>query len=333
MKQKAVFCLTEQSYQLIYGPDERRDIAACVELLDPPLCATLAGDLHAALGEVEIIFSGWGMPCLTPEVLAALPRLRVIFYGSGSIRGFMTEAAWQRGIIVCSAWAANAIPVAEFTLASIIYALKGAWRHAFAAKKNGRLLSATDIPIAGTYQSVVGLVSLGMVGHRVRELLRALEVTVLAYDPFVTADEAAALGIRLVELDDLFCRADVVSLHTPLLPQTRSMIRGAHLAAMKPYATLINTARGGLIDEQEMIAVLQARPDLTAILDVTDPEPPLPASPLYRLPNVVLTPHIAGAVGSECRRMGRYMVEELRRYVAGVPLEWQISRERAALLA
>jgi phosphoglycerate dehydrogenase-like enzyme len=102
---------------------------------------------------------------------------------------------------------------------------------------------------------------------------------------------------------------------------------------MKPGASFINTARGAIVREGEMIEVLRARPDLFAVLDVTYPEPPAPDSPLYTLPNVILTPHIAGSMDGECRRMGRYMVEELRRYVKGEPLRWGISRERAAVLA
>ncbi len=111
------------------------------------------------------------------------------------------------------------------------------------------------------------------------------------------------------------------------------MIAGHHFAAMRPGASFINTARGAVVREQEMIDVLSARPDLLAVLDVTYPEPPVPGSPLYSLPNVILTPHIAGAMGLECRRMGQAMVEELRRLLAGQPLQWSISRERAALLA
>jgi phosphoglycerate dehydrogenase-like enzyme len=108
------------------------------------------------------------------------------------------------------------------------------------------------------------------------------------------------------------------------------MITGAHIASMKQGATFINTARGAIVRENEMIEVLKQRPDLQAVLDVTYPEPPAAGSPLYTLPNVILTPHIAGSMDAECRRMGRYMVEELRRYVAGKPLRWEVTREAAA---
>jgi phosphoglycerate dehydrogenase-like enzyme len=102
---------------------------------------------------------------------------------------------------------------------------------------------------------------------------------------------------------------------------------------MKSGASFINTARGAIVREPEMVAVLQARPDLFAVLDVFDPEPPEPGSPLYALPNVFLTPHIAGSIGRECWRMGEYMLAEVRRFLAGEPLQWRVTRQSAELMA
>ena len=136
-----------------------------------------------------------------------------------------------------------------------------------------------------------------------------------------------------MSLEELFCTCDVVSLHTPNLPQTRGMITGGLLRSMKPGATFVNTARGAVVREAEMVEVLRERPDLWALLDVTDPEPPVEGSPLYSLPNVLLTPHIAGSLGPECRRMGRYMVDELRRYLAGEKLRWQVTKESVERMA
>ena len=172
-----------------------------------------------------------------------------------------------------------------------------------------------------------------MIGRLVRERLRPFDLKVLAYDPFIKPEDAAALGVTLVPLDVLFRKCDVVSLHTPWLKETEGLITGALLASMKPGATFINTARGAVVREAEMVEVLQQRPDLSAVLDVTDPEPPVANSPLYTLPNVLLTPHIAGSMARECRRMGRYMVEELDRFLTGRPLAWKIDKTKAALLA
>jgi phosphoglycerate dehydrogenase-like enzyme len=167
------------------------------------------------------------------------------------------------------------------------------------------------------------------VGRLVCERLRAFDLRLLAYDPHVSAADAAELGTELCSLEDLFERSDVVSCHAPLVEGTRGLVTGAHLAAMKPGATFVNTARGAVVRESELVDVMSARPDLEAVLDVTDPEPPAPGSPLFTLPNVLLTPHIAGSLGRERRRLGRAMVEELRNYVNGRPLRWEVTRERA----
>jgi phosphoglycerate dehydrogenase-like enzyme len=172
-----------------------------------------------------------------------------------------------------------------------------------------------------------------MIGRAMCQLLKHFDMHVLAYDPFFPAAQAASLGIEMVALDEIFRRSDVVSLHTPWLKETEGMIAGRHFDLMKPGAAFINTSRGAVVNEPEMIAVLQRRPDLFAVLDVTWPEPPVPGSPLYTLDNVVLTPHIAGSMNGECRRMGRYMVEEARRYLNGEPLLYGIDRKRAATLA
>jgi phosphoglycerate dehydrogenase-like enzyme len=172
-----------------------------------------------------------------------------------------------------------------------------------------------------------------MVGRRVCELLKPFDVKVIAYDPYVRKETADELGVELCSLDEVFLRSDVVSLHTPWLKETEKMIKGKHFMMMKSGASFINTARGAVVHEEEMIEVLAKRQDLQAVLDVTWPEPPKVGSPLYTLPNVVLTPHIAGSMDGECRRMGRYMVDELKRYINGEPLKWSITKEKAAILA
>ena len=181
--------------------------------------------------------------------------------------------------------------------------------------------------------ATVGLVSLGLIGRRVAEQLRAYDVRVLAYDPLLTAAQCAEIGVAPASLAEIFDGADIISLHTPLLPETMGFIDAALLARLRPGATLINTARGGLMREADLVTTLRARPDVQAILDVTDPEPPARDSPLYDLPNVFLTPHIAGSIGAECRRMGRAMVDEFHRYARGEPLRHTVTREQLARMA
>jgi phosphoglycerate dehydrogenase-like enzyme len=149
----------------------------------------------------------------------------------------------------------------------------------------------------------------------------------------MTDETAIELNVQPCSLEYLFANCDVVSIHTPLLPETENFINGELISSMKTNSSLINTARGALIREDEMIEVLQKRPDITAVLDVLHPEPPQPSSPLYDMDNVVITPHIAGSTGDECRRLGRYMVDELIRFVQNKPLQWAVTQERAAVLA
>lgn len=328
---KGLYLLNTDAYAKIYGEPERAAIAELVEIVAPPQTIDSVAAHPGVLADVDVIFSGWGMAKVDADFLAAAPNLKAIFYGAGSVRGFVTDALWERGIVVTSAYAANAVPVAEYTLAAILFSLKHAWYYIIGAKQTGAYPPRKPSP--GGYGSTVGLISLGMIGRMVAERLKAFDLRVIAYDPYVSVEAGVALGVEMVTLDELFRRADVVSLHTPWLPETEGMITGAHLAAMKPGATFINTARGAVVREAEMIAVLQQRPDLYAVLDVTYPEPPVPGSPLYTLPNVVLTPHIAGSMDAECRRMGQYMIAELRRYLAGEPLRWAITRERAQIMA
>ncbi len=188
-----------------------------------------------------------------------------------------------------------------------------------------------SLDFAGTYGSTVGLVSLGSIARYLLKLLQPFDLKVIAYDPY--AKQADFPDVELVSLDEVFRRADVVSLHTPWLPETEGLITGAHFAAMKPNSSFINTARGAIVREDEMIEVLQQRPDLTVLLDVTYPEPPEPNSALYTLPNVVLTPHIAGPLGGECRRIGELMLDELRGYLKDGSLSTEVYQEQLATMA
>jgi len=329
---KALYIIDEPYLPLIYGPQEQRDIAELVEICAPSQTReSIQNNLHV-LADVEVILSGWHAPLLDEAFLTAAPKLQAVFYGAGSTRYFTTEEFWKRDIVLTSAAAANAIPVAEYTQSVIVLSLKHFWRFAAHAKSGGAWGDSTR-SLPGVFRKTVGLISLGTIGRLVRERLRPFDLRVIAYDPYLTADEAARMDIRPVSLEQLFREADVVSLHTPWLKETEGMITGAHFGSMKRDATFINTARGAIVREPEMARVLLARPDLTAVLDVTHPEPPAPDSLLLRLPNIVLTPHIAGSMGAEINRLGHYMVEELRRFLAGEPLRWQIAREAAATLA
>lgn len=324
----ALYVLGAEACQATYGPQEQQRIAALVNILAPPQTPESALALPPdLLARVQLLISGWGGPTLDAAWLARTPQLRALFYGAGSVSPVMTVAAWRRGLVVTSASEANARPVAEYTLAMIILCLKHAWRLARDMRAAHASPGRDEIP--GAFERVVGLVSLGAVGRAVAALLTPFDVSILAYDPRGTTSQTEAAGVTLVSLDDLFRTSDVVSVHAPHLPATERMITGAHLSLMKRGASFINTSRGAVICEDDLIAVAARRPDLQIVLDVTEPMPPDPASLLYTLPNVLLTPHLAGSQGHECRRMGRWIVDEIERYVRGAPLRSAVTLDAA----
>ncbi len=332
-RRKGLYILSHESFSRIYGPDERRDVAALLDIDASALSPEEIRHDPDMLHDAEIIMSGWGGPRMDAEFLSHAPNLKAVFYGAGTIKDIVTDAFWERDLIITSSWAANAVPVAEFTVASIVYALKGVWACVKGVRRERKFRIAERAAVQGVFGATIGIISLGMIGRLVCERLREFDVRMLAYDPFCTEAEAQSLGVTLVDLDEIFRTADVVSVHAPWLKETQGMITGRHIGAMKKNASFINTARGAVVRERELIEALVRRTDIHALLDVTYPEPPAPDSPLYEMPNVTLTPHIAGSLGAECRRMGRYAVEELEKYCSDKPLQWRITREQAAHLA
>lgn len=276
-------------------------------------------EVLAALGTADVLLTCWGAPPLTPSALARAPRLRAVVHAAGSVKHHITDACWERGIAVSSAASANALPVAEYTLAMILLAGKGVLR---AAHRLGELRAPHDwgreLVGAGNYRRTVGIVGASRIGRRVIELLQPFDLSVLLHDPYVTEAEAGGLGATRTDLDELCRRSDIVSVHAPESARTHRMIDGRRLALMPDGATLINTSRGSLIDEPALLAELVTG-RLDAVLDVTESEPPPADSPLYGLPNVLLTPHVAGSLGNELHRLADGALDELERFGRGLP--------------
>lgn len=273
----------------------------------------------------EVLLTCWGGPELNGEVLAAMPRLRAVVHAAGSVKHIVTEQCRERGIVLSTAADANALPVAEFTVAMIVLANKDVLGIATNYRRLRSRWAYDALPADfGNYDRVVGVVGASRIGRRVIQLLAPLDgVRVILADPYVSEQEARTMGVELVDLDTLCARSDVVSLHAPALPSTRQMIGAERLARMRAGATLINTARGALVDHDALIRELTSG-RLCAILDHTTPEILPDDSPLYELPNVLVTPHIAGSLGTELHRMGDSAVREVVRFVSGRPFHHPI---------
>ncbi|MER5495915.1 hydroxyacid dehydrogenase [Streptomyces sp. NPDC002561] len=327
----ALLVMEEERRADIYPDEVLTGIGRLARWQGPPLTREQLDEDPGVLREVDVLFTGWGAPVLDAAFLSHAPRLKAVLVAAGSVRHLTTPEFWARGIPIVSAAAANAIPVAEFSLAQILLGLKQVHRIGREVSSSRSFPHNPKVP--GGYRSRVGLLGLGHIGRLVASHLARFDVEVLATDPVAPADAARRAGVRLVGIEELFATCQVVSLHAPLLPETRGTIGARLLSSMEHGATLINTARGALVDEPAAAEVLRARPDLTAVLDVTHPEPPSPDSPLFTLPNVILTPHLGGAVGAERNRLGLLVLDELGRFVREEPLQHAIDPARAASLA
>jgi len=288
---------------------------------------------EATLADIELLVTSWGCPPLDARALDAAPLLRAVVHMAGSIRGHVTEACWERGIEVSSAAAANALPVAEYTLAMILLAGKAVLERAADYRRARRPDDwLRTPPNVGNYRKTVGVLSASLVGRRVIELLRPHDFTVLLHDPYVDREEAAALGASAVGIRELFERSDIVTVHTPLLPATRGLVSRDLLTGMRPNSTLINTARGAVLDQDALTELLADR-RLRAVLDVTDPEALPPGNPLWKCDNALITPHLAGSQGNEWLRLADLALAEVERWIAGDGFAHPVRRETLEFIA
>ncbi|MEU6096919.1 hydroxyacid dehydrogenase [Streptomyces sp. NPDC047079] len=331
---RTAFAMSREAAAAVLDPETLDALAAICDLAPPPVLDDLTTPAaRAVLTDVDLLVTGWGCPPLDPDVLEAAPRLRAVVHTAGSVRHHITEACWERGIEVSSAAAANALPVAEYTLAMILITGKNILERArdYRATRTRDAWLRTPRTV-GNHRRTVGILSASLIGRRVIELLRPHDIDVLLYDPYVTDADAAELGVERVELDELFARGDTVSVHTPLLPETRRLVGRRLIEAMRPGAVLINTARGAIIDQDALTdAVVAGR--VRAVLDVTDPEVLPPGHPLWDCDNVVITPHLAGSQGNEWRRLADLAVAETARWASGAGFLHPVRRERLGFQA
>jgi phosphoglycerate dehydrogenase-like enzyme len=271
---------------------------------------------RAELADTDVLLTGWGCPPLDADVIACAPRLAAVVSAAGSaLPPLHVDPVLTKRLRFANAGAVNAVPVAEYSVAMILLAGKRIFESARLYRARRDFIDREAVfPDAGNYRRTVGLIGASRIGRLVIERLRrSTDLRIVVADPYLSAEEAALLGVHLVGLPELMRSVDVVSVHAPLLPETTGMITAELLA---DGATVINSARGAVIDQDALLAELAAG-RLNAILDVTHPEV-LPADhPLYDLDNVFLTPHMAGSVGNELRRMGEHVVDEVIRFARG----------------
>jgi phosphoglycerate dehydrogenase-like enzyme len=299
----------------VYANGRRQKISEITELASDIITSDNFEDQLDQVRDVEVIFSTWGMLPLTSEQLDQLPRLKAVFYAAGATQDFRAPFL-ERGITVCSATTANAIPVAEFALAQILLAGAGYYRNSRECVDRWHMEIANSFRGHGNYDGRVSILGNGTISTYLQEFLamHTLEVVVVpsrAENRTVSLEEAFATSFAVINLFP--DRDDNVGIFNESL-----------FAKMIPNSVFINVGRGRQVNEPDLVRVMKLRPDLTALLDVQHPEPPVDDSELYSLPNVQLSAHIAGSTASEFIRMADYMIEEFQRFERGDPLLYEV---------
>ncbi len=272
----------------------------------------------------EVLITGWGGIPLDNELLDACPKLKVICHSAGTFKHLLPEGFWDRGIRVTSAANANGIPVAEFLLGQILMAFKGGFYYPAALRRErAHAWVRHDFRSPGYYGSTVGIIGMGNVGKYLLKLLGAFQFRVLVHSFYPFEAEAAKAGATLTDVDTIMRESDAVVVAAPNIPALQRMFDSRRFGLMKPGAWFLNAARGALVDEAALIEALESE-RINACLDVTDPEPPEENSPLYRLKNCHITPHVAGSFGKECLRLGDQVAIEIEAYTSGKPFDNEI---------
>lgn len=299
---------------VVYGRGRRQQLAKITDLY-PEMITSANFDEHVAhLLDLDVIFSTWGMVPLTEEQIKQLPNLKAVFYAAGATP-FRAPFEAQ-GIKICSATALQAVSVAEFALAQVLLAGTGYWRNSRECVNREASLVANNYRGHGNYENRVAIIGNGAISQKLQEFLGHHDLEVIVVP--------SRKEKRTVSLEEVFKTSFAVVNLLPDRDDNAGVLNGDLFASMIDSAVFINVGRGRQVNEPELIQVMKTRPDLTALLDVQWPEPPVDGSELYTLPNIKLSGHIAGSTGSELVRLSAGMIEEFLRFEKGEPLLYEV---------
>ena len=335
LKKKAIFLVNNSdNITKVYSDKNKEKLFSELDFHKEPISYDTLAENKAVTSEADYIFSTWSMPHLTKEEIKEyFPKAKAVFYGAGSVQGFAKEFL-ECGIRVCSAWVANGVPVAEYTVSQIVLANKGFFRSAMELKKTRNNDRYVTNALPGNYDVNVGLIGMGTIGSRVAKMLQSYNMNVYVFDIFLTEEKAKACGVIKADLPTIFEKCQTISNHLANNKDTVGMLNYDLFSKMKDNATFINTGRGAQVVEQDLIRALKEKPDRTAILDVTYPEPINEENEeLYELENVILTPHIAGSLCNECYRMAEFMYAEFEKIEKNEPTEYEVTLEMLKTMA
>ena len=331
MKPKVLFAVVEERYSKLFLQQDLDRIASLCDVIETEIPKEKEDKkfLLKHIADADIVISSWDTANLDAEVIEKAKKLKILTHAAGSVKPVISDELFEQGIKVTSAAAAISYGVAEFCLGMILMAPKRVfWGAQETRKGNWREGLEVFNGAFEIYGQKIGIIGASHVGKHLVRLLHNFNCDILLYDPYCSPEQAKELNVTKAEtLEDLFGQCRVVSLNAPSTPQTENMIRGKHFKLLQDGSVFINTARGAIVNEQEMIEELKKK-RFVACLDVTDPEPPVEDSPLRSLPNVILTPHEAGVVAENMARLGTFVADEIEAFINDSPLHFEVKKEQ-----
>jgi phosphoglycerate dehydrogenase-like enzyme len=290
-------------------------------------------ELRQLIPDAQGCVTTWGSPRFSPEVVARADKLRIIAHAAGSVKPYVSPAVFERNIVVTSAARVIARYVGEMALLLTLAALRDLHRYDRLLKEERGWEAGEVGPPDTLLGQRVGLIGFGSTGREFASLLKPFQVELLCYDPHADPQAVEALAGRVVSLEEVLTKCRVISLHAASLTSTRHLLSAERLRTIPDGTVLVNTARGALVDMAALVVELRTG-RLKAAMDVFDPDEPLPANhPLRGLPNVILTPHVAGPVPSRYWEMGMQAVRNVRLLLSGQVPPDAITRERLDVIA
>ena len=330
MKTKVLFAVCKEKYSTIFSQQNIDRIKSYCDVIEAEVPEVPDKEfLLKYIANADIVISSWQTARLDSDVMVKAKNLKLLTHAAGSVKPVISDALFDGGVKVTSSAAAISYGVAEFCLGMILMAPKRAFWAAQSTKQGGwtESIEVFNGPFE-IYQQKIGIIGLSHVGRHLIRLLKSFTCDIMLYDPYCSAEKAKALGVTKVDtLDQLFGQCRVVSLNAPSTEQTKGMITGEHFRLLPDGAVFINTARGAIVNEQEMITELKKQ-QFVACIDVTEPEPPAADSLLRTLPNVILTPHIAGVVAENMARLGTFVADEIQAFINNKPLHFEVTKEQ-----
>ncbi|HLS15336.1 MAG TPA: hydroxyacid dehydrogenase [Beutenbergiaceae bacterium] len=288
----------------------------------------------AVADSYDVLITSWSTQRFEPETLAG-SRLRLAVHSAGSVRGLFAKSVLNNGMRLAQGGAAAmALPVAEMSLTLTLALLRNLHTHDRGLQTTRDWTEGGRGMLGNSIQAQrIGVVGLSRTGRHYTSMLRGLGVEqILAYDPYTSAADAEALGVQLVDLDELCRSSGVVAVHAPTTPETKHLLNAEKFALMADDTIVVNTARSWVLEEQALLAEVSSG-RLRAGLDVFDTEP-LPAdSGFYGLPNVLITPHVAGGTVEARHAQGATVIAEVERFLRGAPLEQEVTADNYDRLA